>query len=224
MYKARGDMSQFIAESPFAILIAGAALGGLWVSNIFYDYHLPQYLSRKIGHLGGGTALLLCSLLFESWVWPLILAVLFTALLFGARFIKGDLFRGVGGTGRPIAFAEVWFPAASVVSIVVGWIWLRDRWLAILPTLFMAYGDAFTGLTRSVVYKREFKGNMGSVAMLGACLLLAWCFYQPLWVGVVGAVIATLAERFTPMSHGWFDDNWTIVLSSLLVMGVLYAR
>ena len=191
-----------VAEIPYVVFIAGAALGGLWVSNIFYDYHLPQYLSRKIGHLGGGTALLLCALLFESWLWPLILAWAFTVLLLAARFIKGDLFRGVGGTGRPIAFAG-------------------DRWLAILPALFMAYGDAFTGLTRSVVYHREFKGNMGSVAMVIVCLLLAWVFYQPFWIGVVGAIVATLVERFTPMSHGWLDDNWTIVLSSLLVMGVL---
>ncbi|GAI19273.1 unnamed protein product, partial [marine sediment metagenome] len=68
-----------LAEIPFVMLIAGAALGGLWISNIFYDYQLPQYLSRKIGHLGGGTALLLCALLFESWLWPFILASLFTA-------------------------------------------------------------------------------------------------------------------------------------------------
>jgi len=210
-----------LAEISYVVFIAGAALGGLWVSNIFYDYSLPQYLSRKIGHLGGGTALLLCALLFESWLWPLILSVAFTAVLLIARFIKGDLFRGVGGTGRPIAFAEVWFPAASVVSILVGWVWLGDRWLAILPALFMAYGDAFTGLTRSVVYNREFKGNMGSVAMLVVCLMLAGAFYQPFWIGATGAIVATLVERFTPMSHGWLDDNWTIVLSSLLVMGVL---
>lgn len=210
-----------LAEIPFTIMIAAAVLVGLWCSNIFYDYSIPQYLSRKIGHMAGGTALLLCALLYDSWRWPLILAAAFTALLLGARFIRRTLFRGVGGTGRPVAFAEVWFPAASLVSVAVGWVWLGDRWLAILPALFMAYGDAMTGLTRSVVYNREFKGNMGSVAMLGACLLLAWCFYQPLWIGVAGAVVATLAERFTPMSKGFWDDNWTIVLSSLLVMGVL---
>ncbi len=210
-----------LAEIPYAVFIAGASLGGLWIANIFYDFKLPQYLSRKIGHLGGGTALLLFALLFDSWLWPLILSSLFTVLLFSARFIKGDLFRGVGGTGRPVAFAEVWFPAVSVVSIAVGWVWLGDRWLGILPALFMAYGDAFTGLTRSVVYHREFKGNLGSVAMIVVCLLLAWVFYQPFWIGAVGAVAATLVERFTPMSHGWLDDNWTIVLSSLLVLGGL---
>jgi len=210
-----------IAELPFVVFVAGTVLAGLWISNIFFDYHLPQYLSRKIGHLFGGTALLFCALLFSSWQWPLILSIAFTVLLLGARLVKGDLFRGVGGTGRQTAFAEVWFPAAAMVSIIVGWVWLGDRWLAILPVLFMAYGDAFTGLTRSVIYNREFKGNMGSVAMFGICLLLAWVFYQPFWIGVLGAVVATLAERFTPMSRGWIDDNYTTVLSSLLVMGIL---
>lgn len=212
-----------VAEIPFVLLVAGAALVGLWVSNIFYDYHLPQYLSRKIGHLGGGVGYLLCAFLFHSYLWPLILTITFTMLLFVARFIKGNLFRGVGGTGRPTAFAEVWFPAASVISIAVGWTWLSNVWLAILPCLYMSFGDAVTGLTRSVIYHREFKGNMGSVAMAITCILLAWILYTPLWIGIVGAITATLAERFTPMSHGWIDDNWTIVISSLLVMGVLYA-
>ena len=211
------------AEVPIAILVSAASLVGFWYSNIIYDYKVPQYLTRKVGHLAGGTTLLLLALLYDSWQWPLILAAAFTAMLLGARFIRGSLFRGIGGTGRPVAFAEVWFPAVSVVSIAVGWAWLGDRWLAILPTLFMAYGDAVTGLTRSVVYNREFKGNMGSVAMLGACLLLVWCFYQPFWIGAAGAVAATLAERFTPMSHGFWDDNWSIVLASLLVMSLLGA-
>jgi len=210
-----------IAEAPFAVFTALAVLTGLWISNIFYDYHIPQYLSRKIGHLFGGTALLLCALFFNSWLWPLILAILFTALLLGARFIKVDLFRGVGGSGRQMAFAEVWFPLASIISIAVGWVWLGDRWLGIIPALFMAYGDAVTGLTRSVIYNREFKGNMGSVAMLAVCLLLAWVFYEPFWVGSIGALVATLVERFTPLSRGWVDDNYTIVLSSLLIMAIL---
>lgn len=214
-------MPELIAELPYVVLIGGAALVGLWVSNIFYDYKLPNYLSRKIGHLGGGVGFLLCALLFDSWFWPLVLASGFTIMLFGARFIKADMFRGVGGTGRPMAFAEVWFPLVSVISIAVGWAWLDNRWLAILPTLYMSFGDAVTGLTRSVVYHREFKGNMGSVAMFVICILLAWILYEPFWIAAVGAVVATLIERFTPMSHGWIDDNWTIVISSLLVMSVL---
>jgi len=42
-----------IAELPFVILIAGAGMVGLYLANLFYDYNIPQYLSRKLGHLGG---------------------------------------------------------------------------------------------------------------------------------------------------------------------------
>ena len=44
----------------------------------------------------------------------------------------------------------------------------------------------------------------------------------PWWIAAVGAVVATAAEKFTPRSRGIWDDNWTITLSSLLVMTLLY--
>ena len=88
-----------LAEMPYAVFIAAAVLVGLWCSNIFYDYKVPQYLSRKIAHMAGGTGLLLCALLFDSWLWPLILAAGFTVLLLGARFIRSNLFRGLAAPG-----------------------------------------------------------------------------------------------------------------------------
>ncbi|GAH04281.1 unnamed protein product, partial [marine sediment metagenome] len=56
-----------VAEIPYAILIAGAALLGLYLANLFYDYNIPQYISRKLGHLGGAVGFLLCPLLFDSF-------------------------------------------------------------------------------------------------------------------------------------------------------------
>ncbi|GAH26186.1 unnamed protein product, partial [marine sediment metagenome] len=47
-----------IAEIPFVILISGAALLGMYLANLLYDYHVPQYISRKLGHLGGCVAFL----------------------------------------------------------------------------------------------------------------------------------------------------------------------
>ncbi len=208
-----------IAEIPFVILIAGAALLGLYLANLFYDYNVPQYISRKIGHLGGAVAFLLCPLLFSSFWWPFILTIGFTALLLYARMLRPALFRGVGGSGRPDALAEIHFPATGIVLIGVCWGILGYPWLAIIPLTFMGAGDAITGLIRSAVYKREVKGNWGSVGMLITCLILAY-FIQPYWVGVVGAIIATLAERFTKTTK-YVDDNFSIPLSSALVMVLL---
>ena len=209
-----------LAETPYAILIAGAALLGLYLANLFYDLNVPQYISRKIGHLGGATAFLLCPFVFSSFWWPLMLTTGFTLLLLYARLFKPETFRGVGGSGRPGALAEIHFPATGIVLIGVLWGILNQPWLAIVPLAFMGAGDAITGLIRSKVYGREIKGNWGSLGMVVTCLILAY-FIQPYWIGVLGAVTAVLAEKYTKTTK-YIDDNLTIPLASAVVMGGLY--
>jgi len=209
-----------LSELPLMILVAGAVLVGLYLSNLLYDYHVPQYISRKIGHGVGGMGYLLSILFFQGPWYPLVLSGGFTALLLGARFVRPSTFRGVGGSGRPHACAEVWFPLAGTISILVGWVWLGNPWLAVVPILFMAWGDMLTGLIRSKIYGREVKGNWGSLGMLVVCLSVGILF-TPYWIAACGAMVGTLAERFTPMSRGFWDDNWTIIVSSLIVMVLL---
>jgi len=217
-----------IAELPYVVLIAGAVLVGLWLSNILYDLKVPHYTSRKIGHAAGGLGFLLCALLFSSGWWPLILAAGFVAMLWGARFVKPRAFRGVGGTGRPTkAMAEVWFPLASLPVMGIGWIWLDRPLVAISCLLFMSWGDCCTGIIRSQVYGKAVKGLWGSVAMFITCLIIAWCFIEPLWVGAVTALVATITEwACGDVSKvkwlRWADDNLMIPLTSCAtVFGIL---
>lgn len=209
-----------VAEIPYVILIAGSALLGLYLANLFYDSGIPQYISRKLGHLGGCVGFLLCPLLFQTFWWPFILTIGFTLLLLYARAFRPRFFRGVGGSGRPQALAEIHYPATGIVLIGVLWGVLGQPWLAIIPLAFMGAGDAITGLIRSKVYGREVKGNWGSVGMLATCLLFAY-FIQPYWIGAIGALTAVIAERFTKTTK-WVDDNLTIPLASAFVMGVLF--
>ncbi len=208
-----------VTEIPFVILIAGAVLLSLYLANLFYDYHIPQYISRKIGHLGGCVGFLLCPLLFHSFWWPLILTTGFTALLLYARAFRPKTFRGVGGSGRPHALAEIHFPATGIVLVGICWGVFGYPWLAIIPLTFMGAGDAVTGLIRNEVYKKEVKGNWGSIGMIATCLILAY-FIHPYIVGVVGAITATVAERFTRTTR-YIDDNLTIPLASAAVMLLL---
>ncbi len=133
-----------IAEIPYAVLITGAMLVGLYLANYFYDEGVEQYISRKVGHGVGGMGFLLCVFLFSSAWWSMILAGGFTLLLGGARLIKPQTFRGVGGTGRQHALAEVYFPAAGTISLGVGWVWLGNPWLGVVPILFIVTFATFT--------------------------------------------------------------------------------
>ena len=214
-----------LAEAPFALLLAGTVLVGLYVSNILYDLKVPHYISRKIGHAAGGLGFLLCALLFSSGWWPLIIATGFVLMLWGARFIKPDAFRGVGGTGRPTeAMSEVWFPLASLPIIGLGWIWLDKPLVTISCLLFMAWGDCVTGIVRSQIYGKAVKGLWGSAAMFLSCLIIAWAFISPFWVGAIAALVATITE-WACGDVGvikWADDNWAIpVVSAVVIFGIL---
>lgn len=210
-----------LREIPFAILIAGVVLIGLYLSNVFLDYGTPNYISRKGAHFVGGVAFLLCALLFSSYIWPLILAVGFTLLLGGARLLKPNAFRGVGGSSRAHAFAEVFFPAAGALALL-NWVWSGNAFLGVLPGIYLGFGDMVTGLTRNWHCKKEKKGWCGTLAMLVICLLVSYLL-KPYWIGAVMALTATATERFTPLTRGWIDDNWTLTLGSALIGGLLYA-
>jgi dolichol kinase len=214
------NVAQIVAETPFAIMIIGAILLGLYLANYFFDKAIPQYISRKVGHLAGCVAFLMFPFLFHSFFWPLVLTGGFTALLLYARALRPTLFRGVGGSGRPNALAEIHFPATGVVTIGICWGLLNQPWLAVIPLAFMGGGDAVTGIIRSRMYGKEMKGWWGTLGMIVSCLVLAY-FIHPYWIGAVGAVVATIAERYTT-THKYVDDNLTIPLVSAAVMTLLF--
>ncbi len=212
-------MSDFVKEAPFSVLLAGGVLVGMHVANMMWDAGIAHHVSRKISHMAGGVAFLLFPFLFSSFWWPLILACAFTLLLLITHLYCPSTFRGTGGSGRLQAFAEINYPLVAVPIIAISWGIVNQPWLGIVPLLYLAFGDACTGLVRNRVYKREIKGNWGSGAMMLVCCLLAY-FMHPYVVGLAGAVVATLAEKFTP-TRQYLDDNLTIPVLSFAVMVLL---
>jgi phytol kinase len=214
-----------ISEIPYAMIISGVALVGLWISNILYDLKVPHYLSRKIGHSAGGVGFLLFGVFFKSAFWPILLSALFTLLLGAARIFRPNTFRGVGGSSRSQnVIAEIWFVGVALPVLLIGWLWLDKPFIAIACLLFMAWGDCVTGLIRHRVYGRAVKGLWGSLGMLLVCLTISLALIKPFWAGAFGSIMATAAEwSFGDVGiFKWGDDNWAIPLVSLAsILGVL---
>lgn len=148
----------------------------------------------------------------------MILTFSFGLILFIAHTNRPHTFRGVGGDGRnPHSLSEVWFAGIAVPIFAIGWLWLNKPLITVSCLLFMAWGDCVTGLVRSEVYKKPVKGLWGSLAMLIVCLVLAWAFIKPFWIGAAGAVVATVSEwAFGDVGLiKWADDNWAIPVISL---------
>jgi hypothetical protein len=48
---------------------------------MLFDLHVPQYISRKIGHAAGGVGFLITLFAFSSAWWPIVLTLSFSLLL-----------------------------------------------------------------------------------------------------------------------------------------------
>ncbi len=208
---------------PYFLLITGAVMIGLWFSNYFYDHGIKHWLARKVGHFFGGVGFLLMPFLFpDNWILAVVLVGGFAVLLTGARVLKPHTFRGVGGDARPGALAELYFPWTAIPVLAVGWgLWGRPL-ESVACLLFMSWGDGLTGWVRALRYTTPTKGIFGSFAMFATCLVIAWAFMQPLWLGALAAAGATLVEWASGDASEirwmrWSDDNWTIPVTAFTI-------
>lgn len=192
---------------------------GLLASNFLYDRGVPNAVSRYAAPVLGGVAFLVAVLWLDVWI-AVTLSGGMTLIMLALRsgFRRG--LRGVEGTLRTQAWAEVTYPLAGTISLAVGWGLLGDRWLAFLPIGFMAWGDSTAGLLRATIWLGKRSSLWPSVAMFGVSLVAA-ATYQSYWIGVTGALVATVAERRRPIVFTFWDDNLHLVAVALLVMGLL---
>lgn len=219
-----------VAEIPYAVFITGVALVGLWWANYFFDEGIPHWRSRKVGHFFGGCAILFAALLFKSWIFGVVIAGLFTLLLGLANRLSPTMFRGTGGVGRGTqAMSEMWFPLATTLIWGIGWGIFNKPLESTATILMMAWGDCIGGWVRAFKYNTPTKGIEGSLATLGICIILAWGFLKPVWLGILTALVATIVEYICGDVSKikwlrWADDNFFIpICSAATYFGGLYA-
>ncbi len=195
------------------------ALVGLVASNLLYDHGVPNSLSRYVAPIIGGVAFLVAVLWLDAWTATVLsgaMAMFILAVRLGFR--RG--LRGVRGNLPSQAWSEVTYALAGTGALAIGWGLLGDKWLAFAPIAFMAWGDSTAGLARAMLWRSNVASVWPSLGMAGVCLGAAF-LYQPYWIGAVGAVAATIAERKRPRLGVWWDDNLHIVALSLALMGIL---
>ena len=199
--------------------VVSLAVAGLLASNLLYDRGVPGSLSRYVAPILGGAAYLVAVLWADVGTATSLSGVLGLGILaLRVGFRRG--LRGVKGSLPTQAWAEVTYATAGTTSLAVGWGLLGDRWLAFLPIAFMAWGDSVAGVLRASLWRDRVASLWPSVAMLGVCLVVA-AFYQFYWIGALGAVVATAAERRRPVVLSLWDDNLHLVALSLAVMAGL---
>lgn len=210
-------------DSVYSLPVIAVVMAGLWTSNLAYDRGIPHYITRKIGHFAGGLGFIASVILFSGAIWPIVLSGIFAGLLYLARRVRPRTFRGVGGAPRMETLSEVWFAFSAVPVFAVAWLWLDRPLIALACLLFMAWGDCVTGIIRARVYHRPTKGLWGSLGMLLVCTGVAAVLVRPFWIGMVGAMTATITE-WAFGDYGLIkktDDNWAVPIASLVILLLL---
>ena len=196
------------------------AVGGLALAKRMRTKGVQLQWSRRLPGITGGGAFLTAVLWLEVWSAVAIAASL-TVMIAFLRIGLGHQLEGVTSEGRSQVWAEITFPAAGTLSLVVGWAIMGDRWLAFTPIAFMAWGDGASGLLREILlWRRMPSARWPSAAMLVACLASA-AFFQPYWIAAAAAATAAGTEYYSPRVPWLRDDNLSVVVASLAVMAVL---
>ncbi|RLE54961.1 MAG: dolichol kinase [Thermoprotei archaeon] len=173
-------------------------------------HNVAVYYCRKVIHMcAGGVVAILVPHLFSSPLIPLVSALVLAIL----NYIPHRTGKLMYWFQVPDNMYEVNFCIAWGLFLFILWYVLGSPYPAILPLLFISFGDAVTGIVRNAVFRRRTKHWIGNIAMATVSIPLGFLYAGS--VGVLAAVVATLAERF---ELGPIDDNMLIPITSTIVL------
>ncbi len=175
------------------------------------------YYNRKVAHmLAGGVPIILCPIVFSNPIWPLIGGLGGAVILYAAHFTD----RRLWWMQTEQNMNDATFALMLGLSVFALWHYSDQPWLAILPSLYMAFGDGVTGIIRNKMFAKRTKSAWGNLGMAILCIPLGWFVGKmvtpaiPVW-GIISAVVASVVERY---EFGPIDDNILIVIASSIVL------
>ena len=192
--------------------------------NMFCSMGQPTnvaiYYNRKILHmLVGGAIAIACPLVFTSPIYPLMIGMLMAIATY-IPYKTGKILHWVQTEEN---MNDVNFCLMAGISVYLLWVLIDDPYLAIIPVIYMAFGDGVTGIARNMVFKKRTKSAIGNVFMALVCIPSGYYLASlastpiPIW-GVISAIFASVIERY---EFGIIDDNVLITVSaaSLIYLG-----
>lgn len=175
------------------------------------------YYNRKIAHmLAGGVPVILTPIVFDDPIWPLIGGLIGFFALLSTHLLD----RRLWWMQTEQNMNDATFSLMLGLSVYVIWTYSDEPWLAILPSLFMAFGDGVTGIIRNKMFRKRTKSAWGNLGMAILCLPLGWFVGNlaspsiPLW-GLISGAVASFIERY---EFGVIDDNVLIIIASSIVL------
>ncbi len=210
-----------------AVLAKEALIGAIFLAYVFgivyltkpiygvmrskgYPHNVAVYYNRKIIHvLAGGAVALLVPRFFTSPIVPAAMA----AILAITTYLPHRTGRLMEWFQVPENMYEVNFCIMWGVSVTTAWILLGDPVYALVPIAFMAFGDAATGFTRNLLFRRRTKSWIGNIAMFAVSAPAAYAL-----IGAWGIPIAAAASIIEHFEFGPIDDN--VLVSAVGLVGV----
>ena len=190
----------------FVLLVASRWLYNL-VMKRGWDQKRGTYLGRKFVHIfGAGVVAVVLPFEFHEPYFPFLFAMMLAILTFTLHKTNHVLY----WFQDPSNYSETYFALTWGAAVLLTWMVDKTFLLAVVPTLFMAWGDGVTGVVRNLMYKKRTKAWEGSLAMLLVCIPVGALMGL---IGVLAGVVATAVERFERI-----DDNISVPLVSLAIL------
>ncbi len=179
------------------------------------EKNVAVYYNRKIIHMfAGGVVVLLVPFLFASPWMPLLAGVVLTVFTYIPHKTGKILYWfQTEDNLNDVNFCLMWALTVFLIWFIVG-----TPWIAIIPPLFMAFGDGITGVVRNAVFKKRTKHPIGNVFMVMVCIPLGYYFAGMAGIafwGVLAAIVASIVERY---EFGPIDDNILITVSATIIL------
>jgi len=211
-----------VLEAVFAVVMLIYAVTVVRAMKFVYDFmrsrgmkhNVAVYYNRKLIHVfAGGVVALLVPFLFTSPIVPFIIAMIMAVFTYiPHRNGKLMYWFQVEDNMFEVNFCLMWG-----ISMLLAWFILGSPIYALIPILFMAFGDAATGIVRNSMFKKRTKSWWGNIAMFAVCAPIGVLLLNSLW-GVPVAALASFVEHyeFNPI-----DDNVLISASSFIAVLLL---